>query len=345
MTDSPSLMKLRILAGMHAGAEVKLAPGSYSIGSNLASDIVINDWPHSHSTLHLQADGACLDIRDAEGSDRSLVMAPLIALAVGVVVLVVAGALTAWPSDVEMLRALFGAGAVEEAAPSLAPVARPEAGASVVAGAGTGAWPVLMAAFLVLAVSVSLAVAAVIGERAPALIDAPSSDAANHEKARIDALDALLDRSLFPEVEAAFEDGLLSLRGWVHDAGQAELLREAVGGFAKVRHAYAVVEEVQSMISDRIAEPAAQVFYQSQGDFIVTGRVHAPQRARRAADAIRAELGASVASISFEFADVAEEDAVTPEDGRRTRSVVYLPDGSVVTTADGGRRFFQPRSK
>ncbi len=339
MTDSRPLAKLRILAGAHAGAEVKLTPGNYSIGPLLESDIVINDWPHPESVLRVQADGgACLDIRDADGAAQSLVMAPFAALAVGVVVLVVAAAMTQWPADVELLRAHFGGGViVPDAAQSSASEVVLEPAAP--RDGKTSPWPMLLAAFVVLTVSVSVSVAAALRSGHSLAMDASPGEARG-----IDVQGLALERSSFPEVDVVAEEGWLSLRGWVRDAEHAERLRLALGKRTNVRHAYAVVQDVQSMIADRIADAGVRVVYEGRGAFVVTGRARAWHRARRAADQIQAEMRASVTSIRFEFPE-AEEDAVLLQDGRRTRSIVYLSDGSVIASADGARRTFSTKER
>jgi type III secretion protein D len=322
MTDSLPLIKLRILAGAHAGGEVKLAAGTYSIGPQLESDIVISDWPHLDSTLSLRPDGASLEVAGTGGERQLFTMAPLAPLAVGALVLVAALASIEWPADMELLRALFDvAQRADDTAQPVAPV--------VASGVGVGrmTWFALLGAAIVTGVSVAVAA---VGAHVPTTTDRESG-----KSGRASAVGALLDRAMFSEVSLVAEGDRLSLRGWVRDAAQADLLKRALAGDADVRHAYAIVEDVRTLISDRVGDPDARVLYRGQGAFAVAGRLRVSLQAQRAVDQIRAEMGASVASITLESTGEVE---AFPGDGK-SRSIVYLPDGQVIDATDGVKKF------
>lgn len=332
MKHSPPLIKLRVLTGAHAGAELKLAPGSYSIGPHIESDIVISDWPGSISTLDLRPDGASIDRMPEEGgAEPPIEMSPLIPVALGVLVLVVALASAEWPSDVELLRTFF-----DRPAQSSLPVAAAEP-ASALAETDSGRWRwwgLLIGGSAVM--GLSFAVAAAVASRQPAPspqeIDAPT---------RGRSIRSLLDRAWAPEVSMVAEKDHVSLRGWVRDRAQAELLKKTFARDAQVKHAYAVVQNLQAVIADRLGEADAQVLYEGHGAFRITGSLRQPERAQRAAGELRAELGASVSGISF---DAPSEKTELAPDGK-ARSIVYLADGQVMTTADGKRKSFKQRSE
>ncbi|WP_207888563.1 hypothetical protein, partial [Pseudomonas sp. 30_B] len=47
---------LRILTGVHAGAQLQLAPGTHRIGSDDGADIRLTDWHAADLLLHVKDD-------------------------------------------------------------------------------------------------------------------------------------------------------------------------------------------------------------------------------------------------------------------------------------------------
>lgn len=95
---------LRVLTGVHAGAQIRLTVGSYRLSGNDDADICISDWQVGELVLTLGEDGVarlCLD-----GGEEVLV-ADFVAVPYGDVVFCVGPDNETWPRDLDLLAPLW----------------------------------------------------------------------------------------------------------------------------------------------------------------------------------------------------------------------------------------------
>jgi type III secretion protein D len=95
---------LRVLTGLHAGAQISLAPGSYRISGADDADLCISDWQIEPLTLTLGEDGVTR-LYSAHGDE--VVVADFVAVPFGDVVFCIGPQDGEWPTDLQLLAGLW----------------------------------------------------------------------------------------------------------------------------------------------------------------------------------------------------------------------------------------------
>lgn len=351
---------LRVLTGLHAGAQISLTAGSYRISGDEDADICISDWQVEPLVLVLGDDGVTRLY--SENGDEVLI-ADFVAVPYGDVVFCVGPDGGVWPRDLELLAGLWktatlatedvtgsaDTGETAEAADRVTQAADPSAaavrheahpaGTAADADAATPAPRRLGWRTAALAVTCT---AAVIGlaTTGAMLTGAQPSEAAN-VKVDNDVLSkelaAALRRAGFADLQVAPRGDGVAVEGIVtsgEDGAKAHRIMEALAP-GKVRRDYDVAQQDVDDIQQSLADTGAQVSYSGDGVFRVSGSVHEMDTFRERIASIRADLDRNVKRI-----DIDVKEARTPTPDVEYTEVVATGGLRYIETPDGTKHLF-----
>ncbi|WP_250479875.1 MULTISPECIES: hypothetical protein [unclassified Caballeronia] len=244
---------LRVLTGVHVGAQAELGAGPNRIGASEHADIRLTDWDGSPYILELDASGAITAF--AEDNGLSLQPQRLVDFEprkFGPIVLCVGPATDGWPADVDLLAKLWAAppspvnGVTSRRAPSRV----------LVAG--------LLAVIGVMAGAVSLLSTQ---STQASTIPTPTFSA----QALAQELQALGLRNL--RVTSA-PDRLI-IEGLVNTAQDEQTVRAVLRHHsnANITSTYSTSEAIVEVLQEMVALPGARVTYDGDGVFSVRGTV------------------------------------------------------------------------
>ncbi len=277
MMDSSNQLRLRILTGAHAGAEISFSQGEYVIGSDVGCDVIISDWTYkrtSFSIAYLGAGEYAIAFDAAALTEPFGINQPR---CIGDVVVVVseAGNGSVRPSDLELLTKML---VVPPPAIEKRTLARKIVIAVlVVAGtAGTA---------LTLHGTDSVAVAKVVPASEVPLV-----------KVR-----AVVRKIGNPGIKATAEGNTIVVSGMVKDRQERQVLAAQLNAIknAEIQHRYAVESEIASAVTDAIAHPGVIVRHVGNGNFQIEGEITPTSRQRINLEKVKADLGPLVKSLSF----------------------------------------------
>ncbi|AKJ27834.1 hypothetical protein [Caldimonas brevitalea] len=329
------MKRLRILTGRHIGAALDLTPGTYLIGPGDDCDLTITDWTLAPVRLQIDADGkasvhylapagddaadgdqpADATYRQATAArvERREALLDLQPRAFAEIVACVGPIDRPWPSDVELLAAVFE--------PTPERIAR-WAGAKLRARRAA-----LFAGAAMLIVG-----AGVVGGAKWWHPQQPPAPKMTAELARA-ALSRTLESSVPGRLQVTLEQSTLVVSGLVETPQEAATVRAAVETAAlpfPVVQRFAVASEVAEAIRSSVGLADAQVSHTGAGVFAFIGEAPDPQAVRAAISRVAADLGPAVRRI----------DATLEQTKGKPVKVDYLStlttDGlSVVHTRDG----------
>jgi type III secretion protein D len=326
---------LRVLTGLHAGAQISVANGSYRISNEEDADICISDWQTEPIVLQLDDDDGVARLCSANG-DKVLI-ADFMAVPYGDVVFCVGPQDAVWPRDIELLAGLWqtaplvAADQAQQIATSTpanaeasaeAPAAQsfaaddtqPDAGiAPAVPGdvsmPRSKRWRAAAVALTCTGIVAAVAVTGVM------LTGAQSSEAANL-KVNDDALSKELTAALrgagMKDLHVDRRTGGFTVSGIVtsnEDNTKARHIFDALA-HGRVRRDYDVAELDIDDIQQSLADTGAQVSYSGAGVFRVSGSVHAMSAFRDRIASVRADLDRNIKRIDV---DVKETQTPTPD--------------------------------
>jgi type III secretion protein D len=317
---------LRILTGLHAGAEIALEAGEHRIGANDDAAVRITDWRDGDLLLTIDAQGvvsarratpmpaeAAEDPFDADGSP--LLMLDFVPVPFGETALCVGPADGAWPGDLELLATLW-------APPPGAEAARRGAQRKLAA----------IAAALGALVAGALATGAVLASAQPrTTVRVETPDALARR------LDAELKHAGHRELRVAPRGAMVVVTGMVATPADDLAVRKLFDRLAarRVERQYDVAQDDAQSIGESLGVAGVTVSYASGGRFRVTGDVPDLARLKAAVERVRADVGPNVAAIEVD----ARQSGVAPTPIRYSG---MLEIGAVryVETPDGVKHVF-----
>ena len=306
---------LRILTGMHAGAQLRLDQGAHVVGNDTDADVHITDWKHASIRLTIEEGMpvALASLTTEGGTPLEMpALEDLLPRRFKDIVLCVGPADADWPSDIKLLEKLVRA----DARP-----AKPKK--KLLASRQT----VMMSVGAALSVAMLSAFAMVVSrgrdKSEPAL-----------------PLQAQVQRAVqtigAPGITVRASEGRVLVEGLVADGSSAARLRAALRPFdaASVMHRYASAEDLAQSMTDALATPGVSVRYRGDGVFLVDGRAIDLDRLRAEARRVAADLGPLVQRIDFAVAEMPPPERIP------IGSMLSSEDIRYVQTRDGTKHLF-----
>ena len=277
MIDSAHPLRLRILTGTHAGAEISLAQGDYVIGSDAGCDIVISDWTFLRSQFsvsHVCDAAYVVRFDDSALADPFGIDEPR---AIGQIVVAVSpgDGGSHRLSDLELMKKML--------VPAT-PVLEKRRGKSRWAVAGI----VIIAAAAASAFSMQGGVA-----------KTPVASAATESP--LEKVRGAVGKLRFPGIKVAEDAGVIVVSGLVQqDADKKDIaIRLAAIKGVTIQQRYAVESEILQAITQAIAQPGIIVRHIHGGRFEIGGEVTAAMRQKIDLAKLKEDLGPLVTSLSF----------------------------------------------
>lgn len=303
------MKQLRILTGVHAGAQLALKHRQYRIASDEQADIQLTDWDDTPLTLAIEDKGTQVQLalhhREEGAPHRRIgVLEDFVPRRFGDVVLCAGPADGAWPSDVDLMATWMRGPA--RGLKALRPTARLT-------------WGALGAAVMLIG---GLA-AVVSGQTATSATMAPPSPMERVQQA--------LRAAGITELQARQVDRRVVVEGLLPDSMQVARVRAALQPFGEdvLLHRYAAATDVARQISDALNNPGIGVTYAGHGVFKVQGQTVDTVRLTEDIKRVAADAGPLVARIEI---DVSES---LPAGHARVGAMWHGDDLQYVQTADG----------
>lgn len=299
-----AMKQLRILTGVHAGAQLALKRPQYRVGSDDEADVQISDWSDAPMTLVIDGEGSVALVQQEEGAKtrRIGVLDDFVPRRFGDVVLCAGPAEAGWPSDVDLMKAWMRG-------------PRRSSGASSKAtwGAALGAVVMLLGGLA----------AVVSGQSATSASAPPPSPLERVQRA--------LGAAGVAGLQARLVDRRVVVEGLVADSAQVARVRTALLPFGEnvLLHRYAAATDVARQITDALHDPAINVVHAGNGEFKVKGQAEDVQRLKEEVARVAADVGPLVRRI-----DVEVEEAL-PTGRVRLGAMWHGEDLQYVQTADG----------
>ena len=280
MIASSQQIIVRILTGLHAGAEILLSQGSHEIGSGLDCTVVIADWPVQRSLFTIEkyeTGSPLLRFHDAA------LTAPFgmnQAVCFGNVVIVASECAGdgGQPSDLALLKQLLTPLAV------VVPKKRRGAGTWVVGG-------------IVIAVAITATV----------VVQSPRSAAATSgvrgaALSTLEQVKSTVAKLRYGGVYVAMDGDRIVVAGIVKDRTEAKNLAAQLATLHldSVEQRYAVESEIAAAISDAIARPGITVKHLGAGRFEIRGDIPPGVMQKIDLKRLKNDLGSVVSSITFQ---------------------------------------------
>ncbi|KVU59669.1 hypothetical protein WK68_20350 [Burkholderia ubonensis] len=275
------MKSLRIITGFHSGAQLDLPSGIHKIGSGLDDDIRIKDWTDSSVELTV-IDDESVHVRKGEhieGNESAIVIRAQMTLndfapmQFGNIVICIGPANVIWPSDFELLAALFAKPAAENL-----PSRRPRYRRWLTIACITTCCATLLASLSLL-------------PSQPAKASPPVDIAAQIRSAVANAdVQGLA-------VERMGDD--ISVTGMVASYAEDARVRKALFdiGHARVKRQYSIAENDVRNIEDALGIAGTSVTYRGDGIFEVDGAVASLKKLNAAVARVRSDLTANVKGI------------------------------------------------
>ena len=280
MIDSSSHLRLRILTGLHAGAELPLNQGKYAIGSDPECKIIISDWPFEKSEFSIIDSGWGLfsvAFADPEVAAPFGINQPRLVGGVAIAVCDGSGE-TPRLSDLELLSTL------------LAPVAPP-----IVKAPRVNKW-------LVAVTAGTFVVVGAIVLQSPKSVAAPAPH--KTEVSAIGQVKDILAKLNYREIHTTADGEVVTVEGLLNSQDEQQRLTDQLSMLknAKIRNRYAVAADIEAAITDAIATKGVSVKHLGGGQFEVLGELSDAAKVKLDLNRLKADLGPIVTSIKFKDA-------------------------------------------
>ena len=279
MIASLQLVGVRILTGLHAGAEISLAHGTHEIGSDLSCTIVISDWPVPRSLFTIEKNQAgALQVRFADAAlAATFGLHEPVRCGDIVIAACVSGSETQRPSDLSLLTKLL------VPAVAVAPAKNRSALSWVLGG-----------------VLVAVAIAATV------VVQSPRSVAATNVRSvpmtTFEQVKEAVAKLRYAGVYAAMDGDRIVIAGIVKNRSEAKNLAAELASLQArgIEQRYAVESEIADAISDAIARPGVTVKHLGSGRFEIRGEIPPSVMQKIDLKRLKNDLGSVVSSITFQ---------------------------------------------
>jgi type III secretion protein D len=346
---------LRVLTGVHAGAQVQLAAGTWRIAGDESADVCISDWAVEDLELCIGEDGVTR-LRSHNGDE--VLVADFVAVPFGDVVFCVGPDDAEWPRDLDLLSGLWKTAEPEVEASGKPVESAGDASNENIEGAMLAADAVPLHATAQASApgfapasrrmtwrtaAVALACTAAIGGLATTgvmLAGTQPSEAANmhfDSDTLAKEVDGELHREGLADLHAVARRNSVAVNGIVSTAGDGAKAQRIIDGLApgKVQKDYDVAQEDVDNIQQSLAGTGAAVSYSGHGVFKVSGHVQSMATFQTLIAGVRADLDDNVRRVDI---DVKESPTPTPD--TEYTEVVATGGLRYVETPDGTKHLF-----
>jgi type III secretion protein D len=322
---------LRILTGIHAGAQLRLARQRYVIGGDAQADIVLTDWRHDPVCLTVNdSDEVIVSTLPAPGTPASAAPDPdkdpgaafldeLVPRRFGEIVICVGPTEAAWPSDLRLMESMVSG------------TAKPRKRTRRTRG-DLGVGPRRPRRDKRMLVAAGVLCAAMLGS----FVGVVSTKGAAGHAVAAEPLQTRVARA----VQAAnvsgvsvrvSADGSVSVEGMVFDGAEASRLRNALAPYIgeRVAHRFASAADVSQSIGDALSNPGLAVRYRGDGEFVVTGASVGLDAVRAKLHRIATDLGQNVSRITLSASEL------PPPQTLPTNALMSTAEMQYVQTRDG----------
>ena len=313
---------LRVLTGIHAGASLRLTPGTHRIGSHDDADIRLTDWQGPDAMLEVgPADAVKIsrELSDEEHAGTALLV-DFVPMQFGESVLCIGPEDAAWPADVDLLSTLLASPVKSELASYQRQHQRRRHYTVVIICAVVGC--VIAAVALLGATQITRA--------------AFPSNAETRARRVTQALAASHVTGLHvqPLGNAVVVTGMAGTTG---DDTTVRALLDRITP-QNVQRRSDVAQDVVSSIQDSLGVPGVHVAYAGNGQFVISGKVSDKHALEAAVARVRADLDPNVKGLIVQ-AEEATDAAPDPQSA--TYSVMFSSDDvRYAETPDGVKHIF-----
>jgi type III secretion protein D len=313
---------LRILTGLHAGAQLRLAiDGKYVVAAAEDADIEITDWPEEPLSLTVTSDDGVHLGRPGQEPDPATLPDRLTDLEprrFGDVVLCVGPADEPWPSDLKLLEDMVMG--VRRNAPEEPEQPPPTSFTDRLLNAPRGR--LLLAGGIAIVALLGCFVSTVSGSGKAHAFQEPLHSRVTRAVAATGVVGVTVRRE---------KDGAITVDGMVADSQAAGAVRAALQPFVAqhIGQRFSAASDVAQSISDALANPGLAVRYRGDGEFVVTGSSMDLDGVRGKLQRIVTDLGAPVAKISLTATEL------PPPNVLPTNAMMSSGDVQYVQTRDG----------
>jgi type III secretion protein D len=343
---------LRLLTGIHAGAQVRLTSGSYRIGVAEDADICISDWAVDEIVLVLSEDGVA---RICSANGEEVLVADFVAVPFGDVVLCLGPNDGAWPRDLDLLACLWKTAEAAEPAPPADLMQRAESDTAVAAAptlddTNQATDPVGLRQELSRSskvhwrtAAVALTCTAAIGTIAVTGMMLAGSEQSEAASVRFapemlsKQLEQALHREGLGDLRAIADKHGVAVQGIVSTGNDSVKAQRVMDSLArgKARREYDIAQQDVDNIQQSFAGTGAAVHYAGHGVFTVTGNVQSMASFRVLVAGVRADLDSNVKRL-----DVDVKEAQPPVPDVDYTAVVATGALRYIETPDGTKHLF-----
>ncbi|MPV67775.1 secretion protein [Burkholderia sp. BE17] len=312
---------LRILTGVHAGAQLQLAPGTHRIGSDDGADIRLTDWHAADLFLHVTDDVVRAQFVEPEASKATpaadspdaVLFVDLVPKQFNGTVLCVGPDATAWPSDFELLSILI-----------LRRETRP-------------VWNRRYARTATACIAVGSIILAVV-----AITSSQTSRAAPPPNVgfRAQRITGALAAAHIDGLQARPVGNTVVVTGIVARATDATAVRTLLASISTsgIVSRYDVAQQVSRSIEESLGIPGAQVEYSGGGRFVVKGLAGSREALEAAVARIRSDLDPNVTEVTVVATESAAETAA--KNPTSYAEMVSADDVQYAQTPDGVKHIY-----
>ncbi|SOE96850.1 type III secretion protein D [Burkholderia sp. D7] len=317
---------LRILTGLHAGAQLQLAPGSHRIGSDDDADIRLTDWQGADALLEVDVTGVVRITRAREAGDASphaeagtVLLVDFVPMQFDEMVLCVGPDDTAWPSDLDLLSTLL-ASPVKVQLASIRQQQKHRRQLTAIAAC-------------VLLGGVVLAGALLATTQMSKAAFPPSADDRTLHVAQAIAASHVAGLHVQALGNTVVITGMV---GTSNDDTAVRALLDRVAPYA-VERKYDVARDDARSIEDSLGVPGAHVEYIGDGRFAITGKIASKSQLDAAVARVRTDLDANVKEIVVRADQIASDVVDSPDS---YSEMVSSDDVKYAETPDGVKHIF-----
>jgi type III secretion protein D len=320
------MKSLRILTGVHAGAQVSLTAGTYRIGVDEAADIRLTDWVGPDAQLDLNEAGLANIWRVTEPGEQDQLSSGVVILLTDFVpmqfdelVVCIGPEGEVWPSDVDLLSTLLASPVKHELASVRQQQKRRRKTAAIAGLALLGG--IIVAGVLLGTMQLSKAAY----PRDPA------------DRAR--QIELALSQAHYTDLHVQISGSAVVVSGLVStpaDDIAVRTLLQRVAPFG-VERRYDDAQLDARSIEDSISIDGIHTEYIGKGKFAITGEVAAEGQLESALARVRSDLSPNIKQIIVRATQTAH---AAPEDSQKYSEMVSSDNVEYVETPDGVKHIY-----
>ena len=321
------MKQIRILTGAHSGAQVRLTPGDYRIGTDDDADICVSDWTETGIWVSVDDAGVTrwcnVVYANEDGSasedDPVVTLVPdLTPVPFGDIVICIGPEDQEWPADVDLLRSLW----VKPPVPEEIVVARRMNPKFISLALGGG----MLGALLV-------AGATLFGAQ-PSNADTTPNPQALAQRIEGELHGAgLTGLRALPRGNAVVVEGMVPTAG--DDVAARGIFERVVKDQSQILRQYDVAEDDRRNIEDSLGIRGVHVSYSGNGTFTVGGTVASVTQLHTALARVKTDLDSNIKRI-----DVAVNEMPGAQSGGEYSEVIAIGNVRYVETPDGVKHLY-----